>query len=557
MLGVVSWGGSSGEITSQDGCFNDGYLEYESVRHSNFSYDHMPFSFDQERGILCGVLGYFSNLHEVKKLHSIEKTMDTEIIGELYRLSGLKFLDEIDGHFVIFIYDQNAGKTLVLQPEQGSILPVYYYEDSNSVTFSTSLRYLLKKKAFDRKLNVRGARKFLYKSYMIPDEETLVEGVKKLVPQTYLIMDKKNKVLETPEIITNGLKISSDTAEKHFGDYIENNIVNVCSGLSDPPPAVTLSGGVDSNLILHYLRNMTKDRIEAVTVDAGKEYNEVPMVEKILEHYDGVNFITESMKDTVIDSFPDMVWRYEGYLFEGGIFLRYCICNLLKDSGKHTVLLGAGANEIISLEIKSKYYSKIDNMDSRLRNFLKGTFLGSIYYRLFAKKSPEEILTLEFHDSSSRTKYNTAFELLLKMHDLLLNSYGFLGIYPFVNRETMSASLALRDRNYHKQFHNMKAKEILGEKVAEKVEMSFGVMEEQDLFEMKKDTLMKVLDSEIVQSLLNSRQINKLRNDPMTYHVFILHLAYIYLFNKLYISGEFDSEFDNDGFDADLDALIQ
>ena len=244
MLGVFNWGGSAGANTSQDDCcFDDGCLEYASVRHSYFSYDRRPFYFNQETGVLCGVLGYFSNLDEVGKLHSIEKTMDTEIIGELFRLTGLKFLDEIDGHFVIFIYDQKAGKALVLQPEHGSILPVYYYEDSKGVTFSTSLRYLLKKNTFDRKLDISAARKFLYRRYMIPDEETLVEGVKKLVPQSYLSIEREDRALKAPQIILKGLNTSAATAEEHFVDYIENNIVNVCSSLSDPPPAVYVYGG--------------------------------------------------------------------------------------------------------------------------------------------------------------------------------------------------------------------------------------------------------------------------------------------------------------------------
>lgn len=558
MLGVFNWGGSAGTDTSQDSHrFDDGCLEYVSVRHSVFGYDRRTFYFNQETGVLCGVLGYFSNLDEVRKLHSIEKTMDTEIIEELYRLSGLKFLEEIDGHFVVFIYDQKAGKALVLQPEHGSILPVYYYEDSKGVTFSTSLRYLLKNSAFDRKLDIGAARKFLYRRYMIPDEETLVEGVKKLVPQRYLSLERENGVLKTPQIISRGLKISAGTAEEHFVDYLEKNIVNVCSSLSDSPPAVSLSGGYDSNLILHLLRNMTEDRIDVATVDGGTGHNEVPAVKKILEHYVDINFFTGRMQDTVMNSLPDIVWRYEGYLFEGGIFLRYCICDLLKDSGKDTVLLGAGANEIITLERNGIFYSKIDNTKSRLRNFLKGTFLGSIYYGLFGSKDPEDRLTREFSGSGGRVKYNTTFEILLKMHDLLLNSFGLQGLYPFVNRETMSAALVLRDKNLHKELHNRKTREILGEKVADSVAMSDIVSDTQKLFETKKETLMKVLDSETARSLLTSGQIDMLKNDSLTHHIFILQLVYIFLFDRLYISGEFDSEFEKDGLDTGLDGLMQ
>lgn len=558
MLGVLNWAGSAGVNTSGDDCyFSDGFLEYVSVRHSYFSYDSRPCYFNQETGILCGVLGYFLNLDEVRKRYSIEKTIDTEIIGELYRLSGLKFLEEIDGHFVIFIYDKKVSKVLVLQPEHGSFLPVYYYEDSKGVTFSTSMRYLLKKSKFDRKLNTRAARKFLYRKYMIPDEETLVEGVKKLVPQTYISIDRENRAVKTPQIISRGLKISADTAEKHFVDYLEKSIAGICSSLSDPPPAVTLSGGYDSNLILHFLRGMTEDPIDVVTVDGGKGYNEVPAVKKILEHYDDINFFTSSIQDTVINSLPDIVWRYEGYVFEGGIFLRYCIIDLVKETGRDTVLLGAAADQIIALQKKGIFYSKIDSTQSRMRNLIKRTFLGSIYYGLYGSKDPKDKLTRQFSDSGGRVKYNASLELLLKMHDLLLNSFGLQGLYPFVNKETISAALVLRDQNFSKALHKQKTREILGEKVSSNVVLSDIVLDEQKIFEAKIETLMKVLDSEIAHSLLTFRQITMLKSNPLAQHDFILQIVYIYLFDRLFLSGEFDSKFDKDSLDSELDELIQ
>lgn len=558
MLGTLFWKAGERTAGSLEKNYSDGQIDFSSAREAKFTYDGKPFHFDEKHGLLCGILGYFNNLDEVGKRNRINKVLDTEVVAELYRSRGLRSLEELDGHFVIFIYDRDKARAFVVQPEQGSFLPVYYSLKEDGVVFSTSLKLLLQESGINRSLDIGSAKKFLFRRYIIPDESTLIEGVKKLVPQRYLSIDLKGGNVEAPMSIARGLDIPSGTAEENWIGYIEKSVNSINSDVLDETPAVALSGGYDSNLLLHLLRGATGEPIVAATVDGGEGHNEVPRVKKIIENYDGVGLVTSSMSDEIIDSFPDIVWRYEGYLFEGGVFLRYAMCLLLQESGKKTAILGSGANEIITLERNSVFFSKIDSAKSAFINLLKRTLPGLIYYRLLAKRrDPYDMLTRQFIGSAKRVKYNSTFDMLLKMHDLLLNSFGIQGIHPFINRETMSAALALRKRNLHKALHNRIVSEFLGREISDKIEMSDIVSNTARLFQSRKNILMKVLESDLTKALLKSKQIDDLRKDPESYHLFILQLNSIYLFDRLIVSGEFDGEFGASGIDVKLDELLK
>jgi asparagine synthetase B (glutamine-hydrolysing) len=128
--------------------------------------------------------------------------MNTAIIEKLYILRKIKLLEEIDGHFIIFIYHRKNSKDFIFQHEHGSFLPIYYHENLKQVIFSTNLKYLLKNSGIKRKINLNAAQKFLYWRNLIPDESTLVEGVKTLVPQRYFLLNLESKCLKTPLFIS-------------------------------------------------------------------------------------------------------------------------------------------------------------------------------------------------------------------------------------------------------------------------------------------------------------------------------------------------------------------
>jgi len=537
--------------------YRDPVLDFEAARTSYSRYDRASLFYNRDSGVLCSLLGYISNIGEIAKRMSMDNSADTEIVEALYRSCGVDLLNQLDGNYVIVIYDSREVKCLILQPEQGSFLPVYYTAGGDGVTFSTSLKLLLKKSDASRNIDIEAARRFLFRRYIIPDESTLIKGIEKLVPQRYLLIDGKTRSAGAPRFIARGQRIGEREAEEKWIDYISGNIAAVNSTLTDPPPALSLSGGFDSNLILHLVRKTTDKPLVAATVNGGEGFNEVPRVEGILENYPEVKLQTADMGKEEVENLPDIVWRYEGYLFEGGIFLRYRICDLLRSTGKKTALFGAGANEIITLERNSVFFRKIDSTRSALINYLKRGLPGRLYYGLLTgRKTPYDVLTRQFMGSAGRAKYNSTFDLLLKMHDILLNSFGLQGIYPFVNRKTISAALTLRDRNLHKELHNRKVRETLGRDKAAKIEMSDIVSDTEALFRFKKNALTGVLDSSTAQRLLTPAQIKTLKDDPVTYHIFILQLAYIHLFARLIASGDFDEYFDKPGLDIKLEDCL-
>ena len=557
IIGKINLEGTyKNDIKVDSESYDDGFLSVAVNRTSNFKFDSLKLFYNSETDILSSALGYFTNLDEIKSRYSINKNNDVEIIEELFRLSGLRFLNEIDGHFIIFIYDRGKGISYVLQPEHGAILPIYFVQETKTFIFSTSLKLLLKKSTIKREIDIKAARKFLYYQHIIPDETTLIKGIEKLPPQSYLFIDREHKKVQRKQYITDRLEISKTEAKTNFIDYIKSNIKNIYAGLAEEQPTITLTRGYDSNLTLYLLRQITEERINAITVNGGKEYNEVPSVKKIISNYRNVELFTDDFNKELILSLPDLVWRYEGYIFEAGMFLRYLICRLLDDLNIRAAFFGAGSNEIISLEKKSTFYSKINDLSTTFRNIAKSTIIGNIYYKTIGSNLPEDKLRREFHTDSPKVKYNIPFDYILKMHDILLNSFNIRGVYTFISKEIISAAIMLRDINLEKNFFKESVRKTIEPKIAEQLAQSDIVSDTKSIYSFSKEILLNVFEKKIVLKLLKPDQINMIKNNPEEYHVFISQLVYLHLFDKLFLSGEYDKYFDKSSISFKLDNIM-
>ena len=70
------------------------------------------------------------------------------------------------------------------------------------------------------------------------------------------------------------------------------------------------------------------------------------------------------------------------------------------------------------------------------------------------------------------------------------------------------------------------------------------VLDTLAIFQASRTPLMRILNSQLVQTWLDAAQIRRLREDPNKYHLIIMHLAYICLFNELFVTGRFDMHLD-------------
>ncbi|MDC3036034.1 asparagine synthase (glutamine-hydrolyzing) [Candidatus Pelagibacter sp.] len=243
-------------ITHSRGPDNEGFslTDEFSVGHNRLAIidpeerSNQPYKFDN---LILSFNGEIYNFLEIKKKliskgYNFKTTSDTEVIIKLFHLKGIESFKDLSGIFSISIYDTNNKKLYLIRDTVG-VKPLYYYHNSTTkkFIFSSLIKPILissnnievNEKAIDAyaNFNRNDLRETFYKNIfkVLPGE--LIELHNGNIKRINFLKFNFNKNPST-ENLTNDIK-------KYFNNQF----------LSDVPVALSLSGGVDSNVVLNEL----------------------------------------------------------------------------------------------------------------------------------------------------------------------------------------------------------------------------------------------------------------------------------------------------------------
>lgn len=230
-----------------------------------------------------------------------------------------------------------------------------------------------------------------------------------------------------------------------------------------------------------------------------------------------------------INCFPDIVWRLEGNVIECGIVLQYYLAKELKKHGVEYCLCGECADEIMN----GKYYILSDSDDDYIK----------------AKKE------LSFQSDP----FIMTNLMVQKKNGIMLNSFNIEGRYPYKVDKFLSVARALADKNgVNKTYHKINCKKIISEDIIRNVKSKGGatdyidIVSEEDFYYFNKYAKSNSLYRKITKDNL------EIGNNYDTEGVEILmKYLYLILFERLFVSGVYDSLFLSDGIDYTIAELLQ
>lgn len=554
LCGKIYWNNAQEVLKTQEHeSFTNGLLDLHVERMHNFYFDTKNFFYNERSHVLCAIIGYISNLEEIKLHYGISNTNDVEVVECLYSLKQLEYLMELDGVFSIFLFDERHQTSYIFQDEYGFNLPIYYSTiPNNGFIFSTSLKDILKDTRVTRELDLQAVHNFLYYKKIIPNKFTLIKNIHKLIPQTYLSIDGHTQSIEVVKISRKESYISREVAKNELISSIEKNINVLLNQLSTRHIALTLSSGFDSNLTLSLLRGLTDDVLKVITI-GGMDKNEISQAQKIVSYYSDIKYISKNLQPDVIDYFPDIVWRTEGYVFDEGLFLQYALAQILHQENNTFIFLGECADQILDC-----YRNFIlQKMLTHIKGYIKkGAVVGDLYYTLIKKRSPEAsktaALVYGFKNHSINIGYDIALDYVLKKNGILSNSFDIQGVYPFLNKKTKGMSKILGKLNAKKSFYKEQVKLRLGANISCHLKKLAGRTDIEYLLRSRQELIMKIFQSPCIKEILHTSQIHTIYKNPTYYPGLILQLLYLYLFNELFIKGKYRPEFDEKALNIPL-----
>ncbi len=533
-----------GSIELSDRHFTTGNIFVEVDRISIFDFQIQNICYDPISQIACGMIGYVSNLEEIKSKYDFENISDIEVISRLYSLVKTELAAQLDGVYTIFVFDGVAKQAVVFQDRYGSPLPLYYTRHENALIFSSSLKTLLSAASMKREINIEAIYNFLYHKKTTAAEFTLIKKVYKLIPNQMMVIDLQSGSMAIRTIHRSDQKVACQAAKSGLIGSITENLERLYCHVRHPKIALTLSAGYDTNLLLSHLRKLSSAPLTAITI-GGITRNEIVPANKIAQRYPAVHHITHVIPESLMDSLPDIVWRTEGAVFNEGLFLQYALAQILAAEGNEFIILGDCADQQLD-HYRNMWHQRCLR---HIKRAIKSTWLGATMYRVIKQRAPITLKSAAFQAHFRRFGINQYpfgdldFEFILRKGGLMLNSVGVQGIYPYLNEITRAMSKALGRLNFKKRYYKHQVKANLDSNMANIIQKGDGRTDIEYLITARQPLMMKLLRTEFIRGILTREQISELMHHPNDYPAVMLHLMYIYLFYQLFVTGRYDFHF--------------
>jgi asparagine synthase (glutamine-hydrolysing) len=287
------------------------------------------------------------------KGHKFFSTSDTEVISEGLAEYGHSFFERINGMFAIGAFHK-PSKTLWLSRDRFGIKPLYYWQNDETLLFSSEIKAFIQHPAYQVEVDFDALNEY-FSFQNIFSTHTLFKGVTMLPPANTVKIDTetgrsfKHESWWDHDFTRPDNKMTVEDAKTETSNLLSGAVARQM--VADVPVGSYLSGGLDSGS-LSVLASAHVDRLYTFT--AGFEMSEVNGNEAGFdERLDAeltANFIKSEHYEQVINagdirwSLPRVVWHLED-LRVGMSYPNYYISRLASKFVK-VCLQGTGGDEL-------------------------------------------------------------------------------------------------------------------------------------------------------------------------------------------------------------------
>ncbi len=257
---------------------------------------HQPMISTDSRYVIVFNGEIYNHLELRKKYlpyHIWKGHSDTETILALFEIMKEKCFALMVGMWAIAIWDQETDNLLVSRDRYGQ-KPLYYRRTKTDFLFSSEIKPLLLTGKKNKVNSLMAAEYLALGNYGHLGEETFFKDIKQVLPGTYFWVDQNKKQIGTTPY-WNIPKVKSKDKIRVGPNQIESlkeviqEAVN-SQTLSDVPLGASLSGGLDSSIIVGILASSASiiNPISVFTAQTpNSKFDESPFVNAVMDHWGG------------------------------------------------------------------------------------------------------------------------------------------------------------------------------------------------------------------------------------------------------------------------------
>ncbi len=427
------------------------------------------------------IISFNGEIYNYKKLrkeleingNKFSTNSDTEVILHLFEKYKFDAFKKLSGIFAISIWDTTT-KTLYLVRDTLGVKPLYYYQKKigGNIFFSSSIKSLLLS-VDNKEININ-ALNYYTNFGRNDDNETSFKNIFKILPGELLIW-KNNEIIKKKILNLN-------TKKTKFKNYDLKSIIEKSINsqlISDVPIALSLSGGVDSNIVYSTMRKkLEKFNVYSFYFKDYEKFNEDFNIAKENTNFYGNEFIPiEIGHKEFIENSEKVVDILEEPTANQCSILNYAMSKKINEK---ILMTGDGGDEsftgydryksihILNFLKNFNIFKKI-NVNSKNKNFNrlflnnpKDTFLSfseqniyknpELYYKNFQYIKKNQLYLNHSHETELKDSLNSVS--LIDLDTIVPNEYLLRNDKIFMN-EGIEVRVPLLDINIVKNFLNI------------------------------------------------------------------------------------------------------
>jgi len=344
---------------------------------------HQPM-FNEDKTLALVFNGEIYNFQEIRtelvaKGHTFISNTDSEVILHLYEEEGHNLLKRLRGMFAFALYDSKRDELFIARDHFG-IKPLYYASLGDTFLFSSELKAIAEYEKLPRDIDIEAVNDYMTFLWT-PFPKTMFKNVSKLEPGHGAIV--KNNVIITKwqyyEVGYKGqyLNISDEEAIDMLDKILEDSVRSQM--ISDVPLGSFLSGGLDSSLIVAYMRKISGNApvrtftIDVDNIDDEGFVNDLYYAEKVAKYLNvDLEKISVSSDDLLkyVESLPFMLDEPEA---DPAPINAMMIAGKAIECGYKVLLSGAGGDDYFTGYRRHKAL-QYDKTVMKFPKYLRKTF---------------------------------------------------------------------------------------------------------------------------------------------------------------------------------------
>jgi asparagine synthase (glutamine-hydrolysing) len=358
-------------------------------------------------GVFNGCIYNFNEIKKFLKSKNIKfnTDSDTEVVVNSFEYFGIKSFNYFDGMWAIAIHD-NENNEVILSRDYVGQKPLYYSKNENYYIFSSQLNGILADKEVKLNLSRNNLKNYFSYSH-VPAPKTIFDNVFQLEPGENFIINTKNlnykrvkywDLRNGPDYNIFSKKIDVDTFNNSFENIISEH------SISDMNPAMSLSSGIDSYLIMKYLTKIGRKFTSFTLGFENKTYDESRYVKNIKDIKNKEIFIAND--DIIKSNFIELSKLIQDPIGDSSILPTYIIHKKIKSKSNVTIG-GDGGDE--------SFFGYITFDAFFLALQLKKIF-PHFFLKIFSKINPFKNSSYNYMSISSKVRKFLSYISLKKEH---------------------------------------------------------------------------------------------------------------------------------------------